>query len=171
MRSLAQAWKGVLAQPRHKGRAHAPADDLSPGEFGTRFLQCRIIWAHEIDIFRTWKFLDPKTFRAVQTTHWRKLPYWVFAPVGLSLVGSIALIWYHPAGSPMWAIWGNLVCQLLSHVLTAILWGRCQAALSTDPLGAQGPFLEKILRTHWIRTALINAYALILFAWVAEVVR
>ena len=71
----------------------------------------------------------------------------------------------------MWASWGNLVCQLLSLVLTVILWGRWQAALSTDPLGARGPFLEKILRTHWIRTALINAYALILCAWVAEVIR
>jgi hypothetical protein len=134
------------------------------------FYNVGIIWAHEIDIFRTWKFLDLKTFRAVQTAHWRKLPYWVFAPVGLSLVGSIVLVWYHPAGSPPWAIWGNLVCQLLSHVLTATLWGRWQAALSADPLGAQGPFLEKILRSHWIRTILINAYALILFAWVAMVV-
>ena len=67
-------------------------------------------------------------------------------------------------------VWGNLVCHLLSHVLTALMWGRWQAALSTDPLGAHSPFLEKILSTHWIRTALVTAYALILFVWVALVI-
>jgi hypothetical protein len=133
------------------------------------FYNVGTIWAHEIDIFRAWRWLDLKTFRAVQAAHWRKLPYWVLAPVGLSLAGSIALIWYHPARSPLWGIGGNLGGHLLSHVLTAAMWGRWQAALSTDPLGAQGPLLDKILRTHWIRTALITASACILFAWAARV--
>jgi hypothetical protein len=92
------------------------------------FYNVGTIWAHEIDIFRTWKLLDPP-------------------------------------GSPLWAIWGNVSCQLLSHVLTGMMWGRWQAALSVDPLGAQGPSLDKILRTHWIRTGLVSAYALILLAW------
>lgn len=135
------------------------------------FYNVGIIWAHEVDIFRTWTLLDLATFRAVQMAHWRRLPYWVFAPVVLGLVGSIALIFYHPAGSPAWAIWGNLMCQVLSHLLTGAMWGRWQAALSTDPLGAQGPFLAKILRTHWIRTALITAYAFILFTWVVLLLR
>ena len=129
------------------------------------FYNVGTIWAHEIDIFRTWTLLDLKTFRAVQAAHWKKLPYWVFVPVGLSFAGSVTLVWYHPPGSPLWAIWGNFACQLLSHVLTGMMWGRWQAALSVDPCGAQGPFLDKILRTHWIRTGLISAYALILLAW------
>jgi len=36
------------------------------------------IWAHEMDIFRSWKLLDPSNFHAVQRLHWRKLPYWVY---------------------------------------------------------------------------------------------
>lgn len=108
------------------------------GNLALAFYNVGIIWAHEIDIFRTWKFLDPKTFRAVQTTHWRKLPYWVFAPVGLSLVGSIALIWYHPAGSPMGAIWGNLVCQLLSHALTAYFVGQMAGGAEHRSVGCAG---------------------------------
>ncbi len=66
------------------------------------------IWAHEVDIFRNWRVLDPENFLRVQTVHWKKLPYWIFAPLGLALAGSTALIWVHPAGSPAWAIWGNL---------------------------------------------------------------
>jgi hypothetical protein len=97
---------------------------------------------------------------------------WSFGDtLGLSLLGAIALVWYHPAGSPAWAIWGNLVCQLLAHVLTAIFWGRWQAKLSTDPLGSESPFLDKILGTHWIRTVLTNAYAVILFIWTIRVLQ
>lgn len=124
------------------------------------------IWAHEADIFRSWRLItDPGTFHRVQSAHWRKLPYWVFAPVGLTLIGSIALIWYHPAGSPAWAIWGGFSCQLAPHLLTATLWGPWQAKLSKDDLGSASPCLERILSTHWIRTLLINAYAAILLAW------
>lgn len=127
------------------------------------------IWAHEVDIFRSWALLDATTFRAVQTAHWRKLAYWVFVPVGLSLIGAIVLLWAHPTRSPAWAIWGNLICQALAHILTAVMWGPWQAALSRDPRGPSGPFLAKILRTHWIRTGLISASAVILFLWVAGV--
>ncbi len=123
------------------------------------------VWAHEIDIFRSWKLLDPDTLHRVQTVHWHKLRYWVLAPVALTFVGSIALIWYHPLGSPRWAIWSALVCQLASHTLTAFFWGPWQAKLSKDDRGAASPYLVKILSTHWIRTLLINAYGLILLAW------
>ncbi len=123
------------------------------------------IWAHEVDIFRSWKLIDAKDFATVQSAHWHKVPYWIFAPLGLALAGSIALIWYHPAASPGWAIWGNLLCQLASHLLTAIFWGRWQARLSKDERGPASPYLEKILATHWIRTLLISGYSLILLAW------
>jgi hypothetical protein len=127
------------------------------------------IWAHEVDIFRTWRLIDPKDFPVVQTMHWRKLPYWIFAPVAFALAGGTALIWYHPAGSPAWAIWGNLVCQLLAVILTALFWGRWQAKLSQDPLGSQSPYLKRILATHWIRTLLITASAFILLAWIFQI--
>lgn len=127
------------------------------------------IWAHEVDTFRSWRLIDRKDFPRVQRVHWRKLPYWIFAPLGLAFAGSIALIWYHPAGSPAWAIWGNLVLQVASHALTAIFWGRWQAKLSTDERGPASAYLEKILATHWVRTALINAYGLVLLFWALRV--
>ena len=123
------------------------------------------IWAHEIDIFRSWKFIGAKDFGTVQSVHWRKLPYWIFTPLGLALAGSIALIWCHPRASPNWAIWGNLACQFASHLLTAIYWGRWQAELGKDERGPESPYLAKILATHWIRTLLINAYGLIMLGW------
>jgi len=126
------------------------------------FYNVGTIWAHEIDIFRTWKFLDAKAFHTVQHIHWKKLPYWVFTPVGLSLFGAITLCWYHPDEIPNWEVWTALIIQLLSHFLTAIFWGQWQAKLSKDKLGGGSPYLTKILKTHWLRTALINAYGLML---------
>lgn len=129
------------------------------------FYNVGTIWAHEVDIFRTWKLVDPEAFPHVQGAHWRKLPYWVLLPVGLALAGAIALIWYHPDNSPAWTIWGALGCLTVSCILTGLLWGRWQAKLSKDPLGSASPYLDKILSTHWLRTLLINAYGFILLAW------
>ena len=132
------------------------------------FYNLGTIWAHEIDIFRSWRLVSPESFHTIQCVHWRKLRYWIFAPVGFALLGGILLIWYHPANSPLWAIYGALICQTLAFVLTALLWGRWQARLAMDPLGSQSPYLGKILRTHWIRTLLISAYAG--FLWAAAIV-
>jgi len=127
------------------------------------------IWAHELDIFRSWRLLDPETFHRVQSAHWRKLPYWVLLPVAFTFAGSVALIWYHPAESPVWAIWAGLGCQAGSHILTAVFWGPWQARLSRDALGSESPWLRKILSTHWIRTALISGYGVIILAWAINV--
>jgi ABC-type uncharacterized transport system permease subunit len=70
----------------------------------------------------------------------------------------------------MWAIWANLICQVLALVLTAVLWGQWQAKLSKDPLGSRSQYLTKIIGTHWIRTLLINAHAFILLAWALQVI-
>jgi hypothetical protein len=111
------------------------------------------IWAHEVDIFRSWKLIDSKDFPTVQRVHWSKLPYWIFTPLGLALIGSTGLIWYHPAGSPGWAIFGNLGCQV------AFLLGRWQGQLSNDSAGPNSIYLARILNTHWMRTVLVNTYA------------
>ena len=137
-------------------------------EFAVCFYNVGTIWAHEVDIFRTWKLVNVKDFHNVQRVHWRKLPYWIFTPVGLAMLGSIVLIWYYPAGSPIWAIWGNVICQVLSGILTALFWGRWQAKLSQDALGPDSPYLTKILKTHWVRTFLINASAFIVLLWAIQ---
>jgi hypothetical protein len=107
---------------------------------------------------------NSQNFHEIQRVHWRKLPYWIFAPVGLALFSGSLLIWYHPANSPLWTIGGALVCQVLSILLTAIFWGRWQAKVAKDARGSQSPYLALILKTHWIRTSLISAYAMLLFS-------
>ena len=128
------------------------------------FYNIGTIWAHEVDIFRSWRYAGA-SFHQIQEVHWRKLPYWVLAPVALAYAGAIALIWFHPPGSPIWAIVAVFGCQTVSLVLTALFWGKWQAALSRDPAGAESLYLSRILRTHWLRTALITVSGLALLAW------
>jgi hypothetical protein len=128
------------------------------------------IWAHELDIFRSWRLVDAAAFHRIQRAHWQMLPYWVFAPVGLGLCGGIALVLQHPAGSPAWGIWGGLGSQVASLLLTMGFWGRWQAALSRDERGPKSPHLARILATHWIRTLLVNANAVVLLLWTLELV-
>ena len=132
------------------------------------FYNVGTIWAHEVDIFPSWKLVPQEAFRRLQESHWRKLPYWVFLPVGLAFAGSITLIWYRPANSPLWAVWFAPAFQIASHALTALLWGPWQAKLSKDPLGPASPYLTRILSTHWMRTILINAYGFTLLIWAVE---
>jgi hypothetical protein len=133
------------------------------------FYNLGTIWAHEVDIFRSWKLVPQDAFRRIQAAYWRKLPYWVLLPVGVGFAGSIALIWYRPAGSPVWAVPCALFFQIASHVLTAILWGPWQARLSKDPLGPASPYLTRIVSTHWIRTLLISAYGFTILVWTITV--
>lgn len=135
------------------------------------FYNVGTIWAMELDIFRSWKIVGNAEFHFVQQAHWRKLPYWIFTPVALAFTGGAVLIWYHPANSPAWALWGVLVPQALSLLLTAVFWGQWQAQLSKDPLGPKSPYLSRILRTHWVRTFLINAYAFALLIWAVQIVQ
>ena len=129
------------------------------------FYNVGTIWAVEIDIFRSWKLVGAD-FHKVQQAHWKKLPYWIFTPIALAFLGSIVLFWYHPAGSPVWAMWGVFTAQLVSSLLTMMFWGHWQRKLSKDPHGSESIYLSKILRTHWVRTLLINTYAFILLVWV-----
>jgi len=123
------------------------------------------IWAHEVDIFRSWKLVDANSFHAVQRAHWEKLVYWVFIPLGLALLGSVGLVWFHPSGSPSWAIKSNLGLLVSALFLTTIFWGRWQMKLSEDSAGRDSIYLDKILKTHWVRTALVSAYGLVMLAW------
>ena len=133
------------------------------------FYNVGTIWAMEIDIFRNWKVLNPENFHLVQDVHWKKLSYWIFIPLALSLIGSIVLFWYHPDKIPLWEILFPFGFQLISHILTSFFWGQWQYKLSKDDLGGKSPYLVKILKTHWIRTLLWNACGLMLLYMAIQV--
>jgi hypothetical protein len=134
------------------------------------FYNVGMVLACHLDIYPTWGLIGLKEFPIVHQAHWKKLPYWVFLPWGLEIAGATALVWYHPATSPAWAIYGGAACVWLSLILTMAMWGPWQGKLAQDPLGPESPLLARILETHWIRVALLVAYALIVLAWLVKTI-
>jgi hypothetical protein len=134
------------------------------------FAVAGFVWAHQVEVFRSWRLIDAKSFRAVHDAHWRALAVWV-VPIGLGLAGSIALIWYHPAGTPAWAIRAAVLCQVVTQVLTLLFWGRWQAQLRVESNGPDSPVLARLVRTHWMRAVLVSAYAAILIVWMMSALR
>lgn len=135
------------------------------------FYNAGTIWAHEIDIFRTWQLVERESFHRIQQAHWRRLPYWVFLPVGLGLAGAVALLWFRPPTVSRRVVAAALLCQLTSLLLTGLFWGPWQAKLSRDERGSESPYLARILASHWIRTSLINASGLFLLLAAVEAMR
>ncbi len=128
-----------------------------------------VIWVMELDVFRTWALLnDIEELNRVRGAHWKKLPYFVFAPIGLLLILNILLLWYHPATTPSSLIWLALCLHLLSDVLTAFMSGRWQARLTFEHHGPESPLLTQLINTHWIRTLLVTLNGIVLL-WAAVV--
>ena len=50
------------------------------------------------------------------------------------------------------------------------MWGRWQALITFQNLGPQDPLVQRLVATHWIRTLLVAAYALVLAWTTAQVV-
>jgi len=84
--------------------------------------------------FQNRKWLMPE-IHAVQRTHWRKLPYWVFIPVGLSCRAQ-SLILYHPDKIAIWK-YGPLLLPIPLTTFLLHFLGPWQARLSKDPWEAQ----------------------------------
>src|SRR5699024_2399581 len=96
--------------------------------------------------------------------HWRKLPYFVFAPIAIVLICNIILLWQHPENTPMVLIWVALAFHLLVDVLSGFMWGLWQAKLTFEHHGPDSPLLARLINTHWIRILLVTLNGLALLA-------
>lgn len=128
-----------------------------------------VIWVMEVETFRSWPLMEKASFQRVRAAHWRALPGLVFIPLGATFFGIIALIWFHPVGTPMWMIWTGLALQLAAWVLTALFWGRWQARITYDDIGPSDPLVSRLITTHWVRTLLLTLYG-VLISWMNLVV-
>ena len=90
----------------------------------------------------------------------------IWPMAGLTGVGALAQIFIRPVGVPAWAGWLGTALQVANFGLTGAWWARWQAQLHDVRLndGSLNPLYLKLIRTHWLRVALIVAFAL-LEAW------
>jgi hypothetical protein len=123
-----------------------------------------MIWAMEMVTLRTWTVLhDKETFHQLRSVHWRALPFLVFIPIGILFISSVWLLWYHPAKTPINLIVFAVGIQMVTFILTAMYWGRWERLISVEQQSPQSNLVRVLIKTHWIRTALVSLNAILFF--------
>jgi len=123
-----------------------------------------MIWEMEVVTLRTWTiFRDKETFHLLRSVHWRVLPYLVFIPIGILFVCSVSLLWYHSAKTPVNLLASAVGTQVITFILTGIYWGRWERIISVEHQSPQSNLVKLLVKTHWIRTALVSLNAILFF--------
>ena len=119
-----------------------------------------IVWLVQTVAWPNFARVGPGEFEDYHLAWWHGIRYVILVPSALNLVAAILLLRFTPAGVPLWLLWLAAGLYLLMTILTAAWWGPQQAKLK-DP---RSPRLNFVVRTHWVRTALVSAFGLALFA-------
>jgi hypothetical protein len=128
------------------------------------FYGAGLIWSVQLIVFRSWQLLgNADELHKVQADYWRKLPWFVFAPVGILFILTIVLLRQPPPFTPEALVWASFWLQLLSHSMTVLMWARWERRIIVERHPPDSLLLARLVATHWIRTALITLNALALF--------
>lgn len=132
------------------------------------FYNVGIIWLMQVHVYPLFGLVGEDEWVSYHTAHWHRIWGVVFVPAGLTLLGAVLLVFFRPAGVPGWSLWLGLGVQVLLYALTAVLWAPMQVRLGKRG-GSRNAVYRRLLRTHWIRVALITLYALLLLWMVARI--
>ncbi len=126
------------------------------------------IWLVQLSSYPLWRYVGPREFETYHLAWWRSIWGAVLAPAALVFIGAILMIWWRAPGIPDWAIWLGLALQIALIAGTAAWWGPLMARLS----GPAGELLQVryrlLMRTHWIRVAIVTAYGILLLWMLAS---
>lgn len=113
------------------------------------------VWLVQVVAWPLFAYVGQREFDAYHRAWWSGIRYILFVPSGLTFLGGLYLVMAPPTGVPVWLLAFGFGMYVLMYVLTALWWGPQQAKL-TD---TRSPRFSLIIRTHWLRTALVSAYA------------
>lgn len=118
------------------------------------------VWLVQVVAWPLFAYVGRNEFDSYHQAWWRGIRYILFVPSALVFLGGLYLLFVPPAGVPEWLLGLAFGMYLLMYVLTAAWWGPQQAKLADTA----SPRFRLIIRTHWLRTALVSGYALCFLA-------
>lgn len=119
------------------------------------------VWLVQLSSYRLWTYVGEKEFSAYHEAWWRSIWGVVLGPAALVALGAALMLWAPAPGVEKSIIWFGLVLQAALIVGTAAWWGPLMARIE-GPTGALLPERYRLLMTtHWLRVALVTAYALL----------
>lgn len=157
------------------GRAVGNWNTLVLANLALSFYNLAVIWLMQLDVFYTWRYIPTELFGQVQGEHFWKLFITVFPQAILTTLISGLLLKSRPVDVPTFPLVLGFGLQLLVWLLTAIMWGRWQGQIAIVPPHEVPPTIgpanyrlyQVLINTHWIRVAIITAYA-VLAAWLCQ---
>jgi hypothetical protein len=118
-----------------------------------------MVWLVQLSSYPLWTYVGDREFRAYHAAWWRSIWGVVLAPAAALIVGSALLAWRQAPGVPEWAPWLGFALQTTLLVGTAAWWGPLMARLERHGGGLEIERCRLLMRTHWLRVALVTAYA------------
>lgn len=140
-----------------------PGDWILVFTFALAWYHVGFVWLVQVVAWPLFAYVGTNEFETYHQAWWKGIRYVLFVPSGLAFAGGILLLFIRPAAVPEWIFVVALSLYVLTYVLTAVWYGPQQAQLH-DTKSAR---FHLINDTHWIRTALVSAYAVCLLAAVA----
>lgn len=119
-----------------------------------------IIWLVQVVAWPLFAYVGRAEFDRYHQAWWRGIRYVILVPSGLAFLGGILLLADPPSGVPVSLLWAAIIVDGAMWVLTAAWFGPQQAKL-TD---TGSPRFQTLIHTHWLRTALVSGYGVLLFA-------
>jgi hypothetical protein len=140
------------------------------------------VWLVQLSSYRLWAFVGPHEFHSYHIAWWHSIWFPLFIPAGLAIICTIGLFWFRPAAVPRSSVWAAIALISAIYLLTYIWWAPLMALIGATPAEFQavfkwGPLLDVVglrnktqvqlydllLFTHWLRVALLSAYAILIF--------
>lgn len=124
-----------------------------------------IIWLMQRHIFPGFEFIGKEEWPEYHEHHWQRIRYVVLLPAVLAFGGSALLLKVRPSNIPRWMTRTGFGLQTTAFGLTAVLWGPM---LSRFRRGNSTERVQRLVRTHWIRTLLVTAFGILMF-WMTAI--
>ena len=127
-----------------------------------------VIWFVQLVHYPAYREVGSTEFAAYQAGHPRRTG-WVVAPLMLTEAASAAwLLWSPPAAIAASWLWLGLLLIAVCWASTALLQIPLHLRLTA---GRDGPTIERLIRTNWIRTIAWTLRAILVTAWLLAVVQ
>lgn len=117
------------------------------------------VWLVQLSSYPLWAFVGKSEFRAYHAAWWRSIWGVVLAPAAALIVCSALMLWRPAPGVPEWAPWLGFALQAALLAGTAAWWGPLMARLEAPGGGLEMDRYRLLMRTHWLRVAIVTAYA------------
>jgi len=115
------------------------------------------VWLVQLVCYRLWAQVGQREAFNYHIAWWHSIWGVLFGPSAIVVLGAVALLWMHPSNVNGKLSWLGLSLLALTSVGTAAWWAPLMARLVAPDGGMLLRDYHLLMRTHWIRVALITA--------------